>query len=107
MSSYDQESLSELFMEIFSNFDILEAGNVTINDIFSLSQKDQYSAFKNFLIELKIWGSYTPLKVLLNVKNYDLEYNHMLSIIKLNEFLKRFKTTVDQHKESSHSTAFS
>lgn len=46
MSRFDEENLSELFMEIFSVFDILEAGNVTINDIFSLKKENQQEAFK-------------------------------------------------------------
>jgi len=52
----------------------MEVGNVSLMNIFALN-KGQFDAFKLMLNEMKIWGSYRPLKDLLEIKNYCLEYN--------------------------------
>ena len=75
----DTRSISDM---IRGELDILSKGD------------DNYlnKAFQNFLIELKVWGSYTPIKVLINAKSYDLEFNHTLAIV--NES-KRFSYFID------------
>ena len=72
LTTKDHHALSTAYSNLDSAFYILDSGNLTINDIFQKKKKEKnYSkhaleSFKSFIVELKIWGSYTPIRILLD-----------------------------------------
>ena len=64
----DHERIERILFKIKRLLSKLDSSGLTIQHIFRASKKNQYKLFKQFIVNLEIWGSYQNL----NVYDYEI-----------------------------------
>eukprot|EP01017_Pseudomicrothorax_dubius_P004324 TRINITY_DN10843_c0_g1_i2.p1 TRINITY_DN10843_c0_g1~~TRINITY_DN10843_c0_g1_i2.p1 ORF type:complete len:812 (+),score=218.85 TRINITY_DN10843_c0_g1_i2:289-2724(+) len=95
------EELQSFLINVFSLMELLDSAGCTLDIVFSSQVQAQADLFRNFLVNLEVWGSSLPIKVCLKTEASNDDFNHRLALFKLADFIRKIETFVSMERKNT------